>query len=94
MHRLLVDEGLLQRSGCAALPKPSSVVTARASTAQTGVTQERIACAVEVHGAGAALATPQPNFGPFSSSASRSTYSSGVSGSASTARRRPLTSSS
>ena len=39
------------------MPSPSSVVTAPLTSA-TGSTQERTACAVDVHGAGAALAEP------------------------------------
>ena len=42
------------------------VVTDWPSTIDTGVTQERTACAVDVHRAGAAGAMPQPNLVPVS----------------------------
>ena len=66
--------------------RPSMVVTARPSTADTGTVQVRTArpstCTVQAPQA----AMPHPNLVPVSPSVSRSTHSSGVSGSTSTVR--------
>ena len=63
------------------------VVTARPSTSDTGVMQERTGlpstCTVQAPQA----ATPQPNFVPVSLRCSRSTQSSGVSAPTATSRR-------
>ena len=67
------------------------VVTARPSTSDTGVMQERTGlpstCTVQAPQA----ATPHPNFVPVSLRCSRSTHSSGVSAPTLTSRRCPLT---
>src|ERR1700748_75010 len=67
------------------------VVTDLPATALSGVTQERVAapsmCTVQAPH----WATPQPNLVPVSSSSSRTTHNSGVSGSTSTCRVLPLT---
>src|SRR6266700_665559 len=62
------------------VPSPSSVVMAPFAAADTGTEQERadfpsISTVQAPHGA-----SPQPNFGPFSSRSLRRTYRSGVSG--------------
>src|SRR5262252_2258341 len=80
-------------SGCSlsSVPSPSSVVTSFPSIEPTGVTQERLAAPLTrtVHAPHCVMA--QPYLAPLSSRSLRSTYSSGVSGSASTERIAPLT---
>src|SRR3954471_7090017 len=79
-------------SGCgfSGVPRPS-MVTTLPFTDDTGTEHERIGrpsmCTVHAPH----CASPQPNFGPFSSSSLRSTYRSGVSGAALTACGLPLT---
>ncbi len=53
--------------------------------------QARAALSIDVHGAGAAGAMPQPNLVPVRPSSSRSTQSSGVSGSLLTSKSLPFT---
>src|SRR5687768_13402559 len=61
------------------------------AAAETGSAQERtgspLTCTVQAPH----CAMPQPNFGPLTLSSSRSTHSSGISGSTSTCCARPLT---
>src|SRR5205807_7237939 len=61
-------------------PSPSSVVIAPFAAADTGTEQERtdLPSISTVHAPH--WASPQPNFGPFSSRSLRRTYRSGVSG--------------
>src|SRR5258706_176819 len=62
------------------VPSPSSVVIAPFAAADTGTEQERadLPSISTVHAPH--WASPQPNFGPFSSRSLRRTYRSGVSG--------------
>src|SRR6267154_202839 len=62
------------------VPSPSSVVMAPFAAADTGTEQERadLPSISTVHAPH--WASPQPNFGPFSSRSLRRTYRSGVSG--------------
>src|SRR5437667_9464871 len=64
----------------AIVPSPSSVVIAPFAAADTGTEQERtdLPAISTVHAPH--RASPQPNFGPFSSRSLRRTYRSGVSG--------------
>src|SRR3979490_2868793 len=66
--------------GLAVVPGPSSVVMAPFAAADTGTEQERtdLPSSSTVHAPH--WASPQPNFGPFSSRSLRRTYRSGVSG--------------
>ncbi len=50
-------------SGFSGVPSASIVVTVRPCTALIGVSHERVALAVHVHGAGAALPDPAAEFG-------------------------------
>src|SRR3979490_3106770 len=66
--------------GLAVVPGPSSVVMAPFAAADTGTEQERtdLPSSSTVHAPH--WASPQPNFGPFSSRSLRRTYRRGVSG--------------
>src|SRR5215472_14260911 len=70
---------------------PSSVVTALPSTAETGVTQERVSTPFTSTEQEPHCANPQPNRGPWSSKSFERTYSKGVSGAASTFQTRSFT---
>ncbi len=70
---------------------PSSVVTALPSTAETGVTQERVSTPLTSTEQEPHWARPQPKRGPRSSSSLESTYNSGVSGAEATFHDRSLT---
>ena len=61
------------------------------ATAETGVMQERTSLPSTSAEHAPHWASPQPNFGPFSSRSLRRTYSRGVSGSTATVRVPPLT---
>src|SRR5215467_3492135 len=80
-------------SGCSlsSVPSPSSVVTSLPSIEPTGVTQERLAAPLTSTVQAPHCVMAQPYLAPLSSRSLRSTYSSGVSGSASTERVAPLT---
>src|SRR5262249_28028223 len=80
-------------SGCglSSVPSPSSVVTSFPSIEPTGVTQERLAAPLTSTLQAPHCVMAQPYLAPLSSRSLRSTYSSGVSGSASTERIAPLT---
>ena len=70
---------------------PSTVVIAALPTAEIGVTHERIGSPSMWTVQAPQKPAPQPNFGPFRSSSSRRTHSSGIWASTSTERVRPLT---
>src|SRR3989449_8531925 len=62
------------------VPKPSSVVMLAFAAADTGTEQERAGLPSSSTVQAPHWASPQPNFGPFSSRSLRRTYRSGVSG--------------
>src|SRR5258708_3303515 len=64
----------------AIVPKPSSVVILLLAAVETGTEQERAGLPSSSTVQAPHWASPQPNFGPFSSRSLRRTYSSGVSG--------------
>src|ERR1700689_3326437 len=70
---------------------PSSVVTDFPTTADTGVTQERVSTPFTSTEQEPHWASPQPNRGPWSISSFDRTYNSGVSGDAETFHDRSLT---
>src|SRR5579862_2360254 len=70
---------------------PSSVVTALPSTAETGVTQERVSTPLTSTEQEPHWAKPQPKRGPRNCSSFERTYSSGVSGADATVKDRSLT---
>src|SRR5215475_6308677 len=70
---------------------PSSVVTALPSTAETGVTQERVSTPLTSTEQEPHWARPQPKRGPCNRSWLDKTYSNGVSGAAATVHSRSLT---
>src|ERR1700734_4095635 len=73
-------------------PNASPVVPARPASEPTGRTQERTACPSTCTVQAPHCAMPQPNFVPVRPTISRSTQSSGVSGSISICLDVPLTS--
>src|SRR4051812_34973428 len=77
--------------GCSTVPRPSSVTTSAPTARDIGVTQERTARPFMITAQAPHWSSPQPNLGPSSPRSLRSTYSSGVSGSASTLYARPFT---
>src|SRR5262249_25312566 len=80
-------------SGCgwATVPSPSSVVPSDCPIEPTSVTQERTGWPSTSTVQAPHCDSPQPNLALLSSRSLRSTYSSGVSGSAGTLRTAPLT---
>ena len=66
------------------VPSDSSVVTRALPSELIGTTQERAGAPSISTVQAPHCASPQPNFAPFSARSLRSTYSSGVSGSADT----------
>src|SRR5439155_4503992 len=66
LHRLLVDEGLLQRVRLCRSARPSSVVTVALPTALTGYTHERTACPFTRTVQAPHCARPHPKRGPRS----------------------------
>src|SRR5262249_61851499 len=80
-------------SGCglSSVPSPSSVVTSFPSIEPTGVTKECLAAPLTSTVQAPHCVMAQPYLAPLSSRSLRSTYSSGVSGSASIERIAPLT---
>src|SRR5258706_15297112 len=74
------------------VPSPSSVVILLLAATDTGTEQERADLPSSRTVQAPHWASPQPNFGPFSSRSLRRTYSSGVSGAtAVTFRAAPFT---
>src|SRR3989449_224145 len=71
----------------AIVPSPSSVVMAPFAAADTGTEQERTDLPSSSTVQAPHWASPQPNFGPFSSRSLRRTYRSGVSGATDDTRR-------
>src|SRR5438128_9696418 len=71
----------------AIVPRPSSVVMAPFAAAATGTEQERAGLPSSSTVQAPHWASPQPNFGPFSSKSLRRTYRSGVSGATDDTRR-------
>src|SRR2546426_5160648 len=69
------------------VPSPSSVVMAPFAAADTGTEQERAGLPPISTVQAPHWASPQPNFGPFSSRSLRRTYKSGVSGATDDTRR-------
>src|SRR5258706_415742 len=69
------------------VPRPSSVVIAAFAATDTGTEQERADLPSSSTVQAPHWASPQPNFGPFSSRSLRRTYRSGVSGATEDTRR-------
>src|SRR5256885_8511357 len=78
--------------GFSGVPNPASVTTLPLPTAESGVTQERIAWPLRCTVQAPHCATPQPKCGLLSPRSLRSAYSSGMSGSASMVWLLPFTS--
>src|SRR5689334_23985290 len=87
------SSGTLVNFFCAAYQagNPSSVVTNLPSTADTGVTQDRISTPFDSTEHDPHWAKPHPNRGPRSCSSFSNTYNSGVSGAEVTVHNRSLT---
>src|SRR6185437_1277755 len=80
-----------RRPGRSRVPRPSRVVIWPLPTAETGMTQERIALPSSTTVHAPHCASPHPNFGPYSPRPSRSAYRSMLSGSAETLQSWPFT---